>query len=87
MSSYLFDARTHLNNQYERKRDKTIEFWTRDDVPGPKFGRKVPVYALTAKRTFSGAEEFTYDLKYLKRATIVGENTAGRASDGKLARR
>ena len=41
--------------------------------------RKVPVYVLTAKRTFSGAEELTYDLKYLKRATIVGEHTGGGA--------
>lgn len=79
IASYLFDTRTHLNDLYERKRDKTIEFWTRDDVPGPKLGGKVPVYVLTAKRTFSGGEELTYDLKYLKRATIVGENTGGGA--------
>jgi hypothetical protein len=79
ISSYLFDARTHLNDQYERKRDKTIEFWTREDVPGPKLGGKAPVYVLTSKRTFSGGEELAYDLKYLKRATIVGENTGGGA--------
>jgi retinol-binding protein 3 len=34
---------------------------------------------LTSKRTFSGAEEFSYDLKMLKRATIVGETTGGGA--------
>jgi C-terminal processing protease CtpA/Prc len=34
---------------------------------------------LTSKRTFSGAEEFCYDLKNLKRATIVGETTGGGA--------
>jgi peptidase S41-like protein len=79
LSSYLFDARTHLNDQYERRRNKTTEFWTRVDVPGPRLGGKVPVYVLTARRTFSGAEELTYDLKYLKRATIVGENTGGGA--------
>jgi len=79
ISSYLFDARTHLNDQYERKRNKTSEFWTRADVPGAKLGSNVPVYVLTAKRTFSAAEEFTYNLKYLKRATIVGENTGGGA--------
>jgi C-terminal processing protease CtpA/Prc len=37
------------------------------------------VYVLTAARTFSGAEEFTYNLKSLKRATIVGETTGGGA--------
>jgi retinol-binding protein 3 len=79
ISSYLFDGRTHLNDLYERKRNKTSEFWTRDDVPGPRLGGKAPVYVLTAKRTFSAAEELTYDLKYLKRATIVGENSGGGA--------
>jgi retinol-binding protein 3 len=79
ISSYLFDARTHLNDLYERKRNKTVEFWTHGDAPGPKLGGKVPVYVLTAKRTFSGAEEFTYNLKNLKRATIVGETTGGGA--------
>ncbi|MGH9497492.1 MAG: S41 family peptidase, partial [Candidatus Sulfotelmatobacter sp.] len=34
-------------------------------------------FVLTSASTFSGAEEFTYDLKMLKRATIVGETTAG----------
>ena len=79
LSSYLFEARTHLNDLYERKRDKTIAFWTRTDVPGPKLDGKVPVYVLTSRRTFSGGEELAYDLKYLKRATIVGENTGGGA--------
>jgi C-terminal processing protease CtpA/Prc len=34
---------------------------------------------LTSKQTFSGAEEFTYNLKNLKRATIIGETTGGGA--------
>jgi C-terminal processing protease CtpA/Prc len=34
---------------------------------------------LTSARTFSGAEEFTYNLKNLKRATIIGETTGGGA--------
>ena len=38
-----------------------------------------PVYVLTSKDTFSGAEEFSYNLKNLKRATIVGETTGGGA--------
>jgi C-terminal processing protease CtpA/Prc len=40
------------------------------------------VYVLTSKRTFSGAEEFTYNLKNLKRATIIGETTGGGAHPG-----
>lgn len=34
---------------------------------------------LTSGETFSGGEEFTYDLKNLKRAAIVGERTGGGA--------
>ena len=37
------------------------------------------MYVLTAARTFSGAEEFAYDLQTQKRATIVGEVTGGGA--------
>ena len=78
VSSYLFDKRTHLNDIWERRINHTEEFWTRD-VPGRKFGGTKPVYVLTARRTFSGAEEFSYNLKSLKRATIVGETTGGGA--------
>jgi hypothetical protein len=78
VSSYLFDKRTHLNDIYERKADKTTEFWTKPDAPGPKFPHQ-PVFVLTSSRTFSGAEEFSYNLKILKRAVIVGETTGGGA--------
>jgi len=37
---------------------------------------KKPVYVLTSRRTFSGGEEFTNNLKTLKRATIVGGKLA-----------
>jgi hypothetical protein len=79
ITSYLFDGRTHLNDLWTRRTNKTEEFWTRDSVPGLRFGGKKPVYVLTSKRTFSGAEEFSYNLKALKRATIVGEVTGGGA--------
>jgi hypothetical protein len=79
VSSYLFDRRTHLNDLWTRRTGKTEEFWTRDTVPGRRFGGAKPIYVLTAARTFSGAEEFTYNLKTLKRATIVGETTGGGA--------
>ena len=79
VSSYLFDRRTHLNDLWTRRTGKTEEYWTRDTVPGRRFGGEKPIYVLTAPRTFSGAEEFTYNLKTLKRATIVGETTGGGA--------
>jgi hypothetical protein len=40
------------------------------------------IYILTSKKTFSAAEEFTYNLKNLKRATIIGETTGGGAHPG-----
>jgi peptidase S41-like protein len=79
VSSYLFDRRTHLNDLWTRRTGKTEEFWTRDSVPGRRFGGTKAIYVLTSTRTFSGAEEFTYNLKTLKRATIVGETTGGGA--------
>jgi hypothetical protein len=78
LTSYLFGERTHLNDLWTRRTGETAEFWTNPDVPGPKFTTQ-PVYVLTSSRTFSGAEEFSYNLKALKRATIVGETTGGGA--------
>ena len=75
--SYMFAKRTHVNDLYERRTNKTTEYWTKD-VPGKKFVKQ-PVYVLTSARTFSGAEEFAYDLQTTKRATIVGEVTGGGA--------
>ena len=78
ISSYLFDKPTHLNDLYNRKDDATTQFWTLPYVPGARLADK-PAFVLTSKSTFSGAEEFTYNLKNLKRATIVGETTGGGA--------
>ena len=79
VSSYLFSRRTHLNDIWNRRTGRTEEFWTRDSVPGRRFGGEKPVFVLTSANTFSGAEEFAYNLKALKRATIVGEVTGGGA--------
>ena len=78
IASYLFDRPTHLNDIYNRRENSTQQFWTSTDLPGTKFPGK-PAYVLTSGETFSGGEEFTYDLKNLKRATIVGERTGGGA--------
>lgn len=79
--SYLFDKPTHLNDLYWRKNDNTTQAWTYAYVPGKKFLDK-PVYVLTSNSTFSGAEELAYDLKNLKRATIIGGQTGGGANPG-----
>jgi hypothetical protein len=78
ISSYLFEEPTHLNSFYIRRRDITKEFWTQADIQG-KRRSEVPVIVLTSGLTFSAAEEFAYNLKHLRRATIVGEPTRGGA--------
>jgi hypothetical protein len=78
LSSYLFEDPTHLNSFYIRKSDTMKQFWTQSHVQGKRLA-EVPVFVLTSGRTFSGAEEFTYNLKHLERATIVGETTGGGA--------
>jgi retinol-binding protein 3 len=80
--SYLFGKQpVHLNDIYMRPNDNTEEFWTLSKVDGEKMP-DIPVYVLTSGFTFSGAEEFAYDLKNLKRATIIGEVTGGGANPG-----
>jgi retinol-binding protein 3 len=78
IASYLFDRPTHLIDIYNRKEDSTTQNWTLSYLPGPRLTKQA-VFVLTSKRTFSGAEEFAFDLKNQKRATIVGETTGGGA--------
>lgn len=79
ITSYLFDRPTHLNDMLDRQGITVETYWTLDDVPGTRLGPDVPVFVLTSSRTFSGAEEFSYNLKNLKRATLIGETTGGGA--------
>jgi C-terminal processing protease CtpA/Prc len=76
--SYLFRGSTHINDLTDRHDNETHQYWTMPWVLGPRFVDQ-PVYVLTSNSTFSGGEEFTYDLKTQKRATIVGETTGGGA--------
>jgi retinol-binding protein 3 len=78
LATYLFDDVTHLSDIYERKEDKTTQYWTLPYVPGTRLA-KIPAYVLTSKFTFSGAEDFAYNLQWLKRVTVVGETTGGGA--------
>lgn len=78
MAAYLFD---HPEYWYNPRENTTQQSWTLSPVPGNRLADK-PVYVLTSDRTFSGAEQFCYDLKMLKRATLVGETTGGAAHSG-----
>jgi hypothetical protein len=79
LSSYLFGPEpVHLNSFYWRARDVTEQRWTLPYVEGER-RPDVPVFLLTSRFTFSAAEEFTYNLKNLERATVIGETTGGGA--------
>lgn len=84
--SYFFAGEpVHLNDLYWRPTNSTEQWWTLAYVPGKRYVGK-DIYVLTSKRTFSAAEEFTYNLKNLKRATIVGDTTGGGAHPGEGVR-
>jgi hypothetical protein len=85
--SHLYgdEDRVHVNDFYQRGDTLLTQYWTTTTVPGPRFAGK-PVYVLTSKLTGSAAEEFSYDIKSLKRGTLVGETTAGGANPGGLVR-
>lgn len=82
ISSYLFgNDPVHLNTFYWRPGDNYSETWT-DPGLASQTKPDIPIYVLTSNYTFSAAEEFTYNLKNLERATIIGEVTGGGAHPG-----
>jgi hypothetical protein len=52
------------------------------DLGERSYGAKKPVYVLTSSYTFSGGEEFAYDVQAFKRGVIVGGTTGGGANPG-----
>jgi hypothetical protein len=85
IASYMFDHKpVHLSDIYEREANKTTPSWTLAKLPGKRFGGKKPAFVLTSKGTFSGGEDLAYDLQTTKRATVIGETTAGGAHPVKL---
>ena len=79
--SYFFDKPTHLNDLYWREGDRTEEFWTNEKAGGINLS-DVPVFVLTSSKTFSGGEEFAYNVQTQRRGVIIGEVTGGGANPG-----
>lgn len=82
IAGYLFDRPTYM---YDPRPGSPVPARTASAIPGNKLADK-PVYVLTSSRTQSAAEYFVYNLKMLKRATIVGETTAGHQHSGAFHR-
>jgi hypothetical protein len=83
ITSYLYGAENmvHLNTIYWKPTDTYTHTYTLPHVSG-KRNPFADIYILTSSRTFSAAEEFSYNLKQLKRATLIGETTGGGAHAG-----
>ncbi|OOG68714.1 S41 family peptidase [Flavobacterium sp. A45] len=80
LSSYFLDETpVLLSDFYERKTNTKTQLYSFANVNGKRSTNK-PLYILTSKHTFSAAEAFTYTLKHLDKATVVGEVTKGGAN-------
>jgi Peptidase family S41 len=82
IAGYLFDRPTYL---YDPRPHSPVPSHTASPMPGNTLVDK-PVYVLTSSRTQSAAEYFVYNLKMLKRVTLVGEKTAGHQHSGAFHR-
>lgn len=75
------DRHLHINDIVTRTAG-TRDFTRRgtDSQPTPVSFAGIPVYVLTSHGTFSGGEEFAYDVKTHRLGQIVGEVTGGGAN-------
>ncbi|MBD3582690.1 S41 family peptidase [Flavobacterium selenitireducens] len=83
--SYFFSKPVKLEEIFWRKKNGTTVSWTSAAVPGRKYLDK-PVFVLTSRNTFSGAEAFVAGMKKYKRATIIGQTTGGGSHPGGIVR-
>lgn len=82
LAGYLFDTQGKpLFDIVDRAGTRT-NYATPADRDLPRNERR-PVYVLTASRTFSAGEGLAFILQDERRATIVGERTAGAANPGR----
>lgn len=82
IASYFFSSEKDqlLFDYYYNEDGKRIERgqWVLPGLPGKRMVDK-PLYILTGSTSFSSAEWFSYAMKKLGRATLIGERTAGGA--------
>jgi len=78
LAGWLFDKPAFFWNPRE---NSAANMWTHSPMAGSGLAHK-PVWVLTSGRTWSAAEHFSYDLKEMHRATLVGETTGGATDVG-----
>ncbi|TMS22686.1 Retinol-binding protein 3 [Larimichthys crocea] len=77
--SYFTEAEPsiHIDSIYDRPSNTTTKLMSMTTLLGDRYGITKPLIVLTSKNTKGIAEDVAYCLQNLKRATIVGEKTAG----------
>lgn len=83
LCSYFFDSQSEikLTSFYNRPADKILEQTQTTTFLPSKTMPDIHLYILISENTFSAAEEFSYNLQQLKRATIVGQRSRGGANN------
>jgi hypothetical protein len=76
--AYFFDEPVHTISMYTRYKDITVHLWT-PEIPNPWMKDK-PLFILQSHESASGAEHFSYSMKAVNRAIIVGETSRGAAN-------
>ncbi|XP_077407927.1 retinol-binding protein 3 [Vanacampus margaritifer] len=67
----------HIDSVYDRPSNTTTKLMSIPTLLGERYGTTKPLIILTSKNTKGIAEDIAYCLQNLKRATVVGEKTAG----------
>ena len=81
-ASYLLPANTHLLDMYTRSTNTTERVYAKANLAGPHYAADKPVFILIGGDTASGCESFAYMMQAQKRATLIGEHSAGAAHFG-----
>ncbi|MGE3468607.1 MAG: S41 family peptidase [Pyrinomonadaceae bacterium] len=85
IAGFFFEERTLSGTSYDRLTDTTSKNFI-EPQPSQKRISNVDLFILTSPATVSAAEGLAYDLKYLKKAMVIGETSAGAANPGRTTR-
>ncbi|MGK9124267.1 S41 family peptidase [Olivibacter sp. SA151] len=83
VESFFFNEKKLINTIIDHSGKDTINYYA-DPANANGLTLTMPVYILTSKLTFSGAEDFSYGMQSVNRAIVVGETTGGGAHPRKL---
>src|SRR6266566_2030946 len=85
ITGLFFKDRTLSGTSYNRLTDTTTDEFITPQAKDKQLA-DVDLYILTSNVTVSAAEALAYNLKYLKRAKVIGETSAGAANPGRVTR-